>query len=143
MNFHKGENNLIYEKILKEKLRLEKQVKNLQLQIEQLPAGKLICASNRKWQKWYVSDGHISTYLPKKERKTAEQLAFKKYLIQQLESTSKELQALNLYLQNHDSTAEQKELSMVTAPELRDLLEPYFYPLSQKCMFKIVTLHFK
>ena len=99
---------MIYEKILKEKSRLEQQVKDLQLQIQKLPAGKLICASNRKWQKWYVSDGHTSTYLPKKERVTAEKLALKKYLIQQLDNTIHELKSINLYLQNHDSTAEQK-----------------------------------
>lgn len=128
----KGGNNMIYEKILKEKLRLEKRIEELQAQIEKLPAGKLICASNRKWQKWYISDGHTSTYLPKKERETAEKLALKKYLIQQLENTIHELKSLNLYLQNHDSTAEQKELSIVTAPEFKDLLEPYFYPLSQE-----------
>lgn len=117
---------MIYEKILKEKLRLEKQVKDLQSQIEELPAGKLICASNRRWQKWYISDGHTSTYLPKKERKTAEKLALKKYLLQQLENTIHELKSINLYLQNHDLTAEQKELSIVTSSELKDLLQPYF-----------------
>ena len=110
----KGGNNMIYEKILKEKLRLEKRIEELQAQIEKLPAGKLICASNRKWQKWYISDGHTSTYLPKKERETAEKLALKKYLIQQLENTIHELKSLNLYLQNHDSTAEQKELLFCT-----------------------------
>ena len=95
---------MIYEKILKEKMRLEKQVNDLQSQIEELPVGKLICASNRKWQKWYVSDGHTSTYLPKKERVTAEKLALKKYLLQQLENATHELQAIQLYLQNHDTS---------------------------------------
>lgn len=123
---------MIYEKVLKEKLRLEKRVQYLQSQIEELPSGKLICASNRKWQKWYVSDGHTSTYLPKKERQTAELLALKKYLIQQLENTIQELKAINLYLQNHDKLAEEKELSLVTSPELKDLLQPYFYSLADE-----------
>lgn len=123
---------MIYNKILKEKQRLEKRVKDLQSQMKELPKGKLICASNGKWYKWYTSDGHKSTYLPKRDRKVAEQLALKKYLSQQLENTLHEQNAINLYLQNHDLTAEQKELSLVTSPELKDLLEPYFYPLSQE-----------
>lgn len=123
---------MIYEKIFKEKLRLEKQIQDLQSQIDNLPAGKLICASNRKWQKWYVSDGGVSTYIPKKDRDTAEKLAFKKYLLQQLENTVHELQAIQLYLQKHDTMAEQKELSIVTAPELKDLLQPYFCPLADE-----------
>lgn len=123
---------MIYDKILKEKQQLEKRVKDLQAQIDKLPAGKLICATNGNWKKWYTSDGHTSTYLPKKERKTAEALALKKYQIQQLENTIHELHAVNLYLQNHDSTAEQKELSLITSPEWKELLEPYFYPLSQE-----------
>lgn len=123
---------MIYEKILREKQRLEKKVKDLQLQIKELPEGKLICASNGKWRKWYISDNHKSTYLPKKERKVAEQLALKKYLSQQLENTIREKDAINLYLQNHDLDAEQKELTLVTSPELKDLLEPYFCSLSQE-----------
>ena len=117
---------MIYEKIFKEKLRLEKRIQDLQSQVEELPDGKLICATNRKWQKWYVSDGHASTYLPKKDRNTAEKLALKRYLLQQLENAVHELQAIQLYLQNHDAMAEQKELSIVTSPELKDLLQPYF-----------------
>ncbi len=120
---------MIYEKILKERKRLEKQVEELQSQIDDLPEGKLICASNRKWQKWYISDGHTSTYLPKKERKTAEKLALKKLLIQQLENAIHELRAINLYLQNHDEMAEHKEVSLMTSPELKELIETSFSPV--------------
>ena len=123
---------MIYNKILAEKQRLEKRIVDLQSQIKDLPKGKLICASNSKWFKWYTSDGHNSTYLPKKERKVAEQLALKKYLTQQLENTFHEKDAIDLYLQNHDLTATQKELSLVMSPEFKDLLEPYFYPLSKE-----------
>lgn len=123
---------MIYAKMCNEKLRLEKQIKDLQEQIEELPAGKLICASNGKWKKWYISDGHVSTYLSKKKRKTAEKLALKKYLIQQQENAIHELQAVNLYLQNHDTSKEEKEKSLLTSPEFEDLIKPYFYPLSEE-----------
>lgn len=39
-----------------------------------LPKGKLICAQNGTSQKWYHSNGHTKDYIPKKNRKLAEQL---------------------------------------------------------------------
>lgn len=63
---------------------LEKKINNLSKQIKQCPEGKLICARNSKWIKWYISDGKTLTYLPKSERKLAEKLAKKEYLTEQL-----------------------------------------------------------
>ena len=62
-----------------ESKRLEEQIKSLQSQIESFPEGKIICTPNGNTYKWYRSDGHKSVYIPKSERKLAEQLAVKKY----------------------------------------------------------------
>ena len=66
--------------MLKERQKLETQLKEIQLQLETFPNGKLICAANGKGYKWYWSDGHKPVYLSKKERHLAEKLAHKKYL---------------------------------------------------------------
>lgn len=118
--------------MLKESRRLENQIQNLQLQLNKLPQGKLICASNGKWQKWYRSDGQKSTYLPKKEKILAQQLALKKYLTLQLENLCHEKNAVDRYLKHHDMYANQKELSLVNSPELKELLSPFYQPLSEE-----------
>lgn len=123
---------MIYEKIEKESQKLKKQIQKISTQIKRLPKGKLICASNGKWHKWYRSDGHKSTYLPKKERRLAEQLAYKKYLSFQLENLIREKEAIDLYLKHHDSNVEEKELSLFQSPEFEELLKPNFIPLSQE-----------
>lgn len=52
---------MIYEKIVKESQKLDKQICAIQSELNTLPEGKLICASNGKGYKWYQSDGHKST----------------------------------------------------------------------------------
>jgi len=121
---------MVYEKMLDEKKRLESQIQSLQSQIFMCPEGKLICSSNGKGQKWYRSDGHISTYLPKKERRIAEQLAYKKYLSLQLKNALHEKEAIDFYLRHHDSDAYQVEQSFINSPKYKDLLAPSFTPLS-------------
>lgn len=70
-----------YEKMCLESERLDKQINSLLSQIKSFPDGKLVCTKDKNhYYKWYCSDGHNSVYLPRKERKLAEQLAVKKYL---------------------------------------------------------------
>lgn len=121
---------MVYEKMLEESKMLEKQIHSLQSQISMCPEGKLICSSNGKGQKWYRSDGHTSTYLPKKERHLAEQLAYKKYLSLQLKNTLREKEAIDFYLRHHDSDAYQTEQTFINSPKYKDLLTPSFTPLS-------------
>lgn len=123
---------MIYEKILKESQRLDEQIKTTQAQLNKLPKGKLICASNGKGYKWYRSDGHKSDYLSKKERKLAEKLAHKKYLSLQLKNLIREKNAIDFYLRHHDINAYDAELSLINSPEFKDLLAPHFTPLSQE-----------
>ena len=44
-----------------------------------MPKGKLICAKNGAYIKWYKSDGHNITYIPKRNRELAERLAYKRF----------------------------------------------------------------
>ena len=58
---------MIYERILVEKERLDKELKAIQNQLTFLPPGKLICTRNANRYKWYNSDGRKQTYIPKKD----------------------------------------------------------------------------
>ena len=65
---------------LKKRLKhLEREILNVQTYLKQFEEGDLICAKNGKHFKWYHTDGTNQTYMPKDQRKFAEQLAIKKY----------------------------------------------------------------
>ncbi len=123
---------MIYEKMVDESGKLEKQIKAIQKQIEEFPEGKIVYASNGNGYKWYISDGHTSSYLPKSERLLAEQLAHKKYLSLQVENLIREKRAIDFYLRHHDKEATKKEQEFLNSPMYTDLLAPVFKPLSEE-----------
>ena len=113
-----------------ERKHLEKKINSLKSQLETFPLGKILCTRNGNRYKWYHSDDHKSVYIPKKQRKFAEQLAIKKYLTLQLEDSIREKKAIDFYLRHHaPSKAEQMLINM---PEYQELLSPYFKPISQE-----------
>lgn len=117
---------MLYESICSENIRLEQEIKSIESTLNSLPKGKLICAKCGKYTKWYQSDGHHSTYLPKEEKNLAEQLAYKKYLSLKLEELKQEQAALLFYLRHH-STKESPSFQLLS-PESRfsELLSSYF-----------------
>lgn len=86
----KEEITTLYERILSEAKKLDKQIASLQTQLSTLPEGKLVCTRNKNRYKWYLSNGKNVTYLPKSQRHLAEQLALKKYLTLALEDATHE-----------------------------------------------------
>jgi len=123
---------MLDQKILEERQRLEIQLKQLKQTIQSLPDGKLICSQSGKYFKWYVTDGHAKTYLPQSQRKTAEQLAFKKYLSLKAEKISQEITSLDFYLRHHPRSPDKADLLLSDHPGYKELLQPYFTPLSQE-----------
>lgn len=123
---------MLYDKILKESQRLEKQIKTLQEKLKHFPKGKLICSRNGKYYKWYVSDGKKEKYIPKKQRQFAEKLAFKKYLTYQLEDLIREKKAIDLYLKNHNQKPDKAMTLLQEKPEYQKLVSPYLKPQSLK-----------
>lgn len=123
---------MIYEKALSERLRLEKEIANLQWQISNLPNGKLICSHSGKYKKYYASDGHNKTYISAKEHSFAEQLAIKKYLTALLDDYTHELMALNLYLKHHQNHTHHAEDLLLDTSMYHNLLSPVFKPLSKE-----------
>ena len=97
-----------------------------------MPQGKLICAKNGNRYKWYQSDGHQKIYIPKKNRKVAEQLAKKKYLSFLLEDLLHEKRAIDFYLRHHDSEVGKAERLLTETSEYQKLLSPFFKSKSEE-----------
>lgn len=117
---------ILYNQVLSETEQLKQKIANIQKELLTLPEGKLICAQNGTGQKWYQSDGHTKVYIPKKNRRLAEQLAIKKYLSLMLEDLENELLATSFYLRHRSSISKAEQL--LTSPEYQNLLAPYFTP---------------
>lgn len=113
-----------------ESRRLDEQINSLHTQIKSLPEGKIICTPNGKGYKWYRSDGHKSVYIPKSERKLAEQLAIKKYLQQIEVDCIQEKIAIDFYLRHHSKS--KAEDLLINKQGYQELLSSYFKPQSQE-----------
>lgn len=99
---------MFYERMLEEHRQLEKRIQELENALEDFPDGKIICAKNGKYSKWYLTDGKTQNYLPKRKRKLAEKLAAKKYLTLLLEDLTHEKMAIEFYLRHHNSEGSKK-----------------------------------
>lgn len=116
--------------MLLEREKTEKRIATLRNQIDNLPAGDLICARNGDYYKWHVTDGHQKTYIPKKNREYAEQLAFKKYQSVLLDDAQVEKRALDYYFKNTIMTGNDALLQMPAG--IQELLKTYFTPVSEE-----------
>lgn len=118
--------------MLEEHKRLDEKIKSLKNQIKRFPEGKLICARNGKHYKWYQSNLHTKTYIPKKKRQLAEKLAAKKYSMLLLEELESEKNAIEFYLRHHNRKFGIAEKLLTTSSEYQMLLATHFKPLSQE-----------
>lgn len=117
--------------MLSERERLEREIKSIQDQICKLPEGKLICTRNGNYVKWYQSHGNYRTYIPKRNRDLAEQLARKRYLLSQKEDMLQEKKAIEFYLRHHDTQNHAEQL-LLEKEGFSELLTPYFTPESEE-----------
>lgn len=63
-----------------------------------MPEGKLVCAKNGKYNKWYVTSEKKRAYIPKECRKLAEQLAYRRYLEELYSDMKDELKLMRLQI---------------------------------------------
>lgn len=124
----------IYQRILSESKYIEQQIQLLEKQLDTLPEGKLICCHYPNSYKWYHSLENKKTYISKKNRQFAEELAQKKYLLLKLEELKKEQTAINFYLRHYQSQSAISGLQQFLEkhPGFAELLEPYFKPKSKE-----------
>lgn len=123
--------NTSYQRMLKQNQDLKEKIKSITNQIAKLPKGKFYCTHSRNHSKWYVSDGKVSTYIPKKKRKYAEQLAKKKYLQALKEDLENESRAIEFYLRHYKNDVGKAE-RLLSDPAYQELLSPEFQPQSEK-----------
>lgn len=114
----------LYEKVENEKRRLETKISSLRRELCHYPPGKLQCVQEGKFQRWYLNETGKRTYISKKNRRLAEELAAKKYLSSVLKSLEQERKAAEFYLRHH-KTDQSEEYLKPTSPYYK-LLKPYF-----------------
>lgn len=123
---------MLYQRILKEHQKLHESINRIQNKLKKLPEGNFIVTRNSSRYKWYQSDGHTQTYIPKKNRLLAEQLALRKYLTLLLKDLSHEKNILDFYLRHHTTDLGKSSQLLMKNSEYQKLLSPYFQPLDQE-----------
>ena len=122
----------IYERMLNESRRLEEKIQSITKQLSAFPSGKLYCTHTGKYVKWHVTDGKHQEYIPKKNRKFAEQLAQKKYLLLLKEDLENEKRAIDFYLRHHKKDVGKAEKLLTEELAYQELLQSKFQPLSKE-----------
>ena len=118
---------LLNERALLEKKRLTEENRRIAEQIRRAPDGLLRCRKAGNTYKWYTRktdpSGHAySTYLTKKERHVAEELARKTFRVQKLKDNEKEIAAIEAYLKRHPAGGG-KSVLMKDHPAFSGLLQ--------------------
>lgn len=122
---------MIYERAKKEYDEITSRIALIKQELQTLPEGKLICTEQAGNYKWYFSDGHQKRYLPKSNRRLAEQLARKKYLLLLLEDIQREQTAISFYLKHHPAISRSEAL-LAESEEYKKLLAPSFRPIQEE-----------
>lgn len=126
---YKGGFLTLYEKILKERTKLDKKISLLQKNLKKLPNGTLVCAKNSKHFKWYHKDKNQYDYIPKKQKNFAEKLALKTYYSSMLEDLSCERNAIDAYLKKHKVSSTDE---LLKNKDFFSLLSTHFTPQSEE-----------
>ncbi len=123
-----------YERLRNDKQEIEKKIDMLEKQLKAFPEGKLICTEHDGYSKWYQSNGKTNSYIPKKNRHLAEQLAVKKYLLLLEKDLEQEKKAIESYLKYHKTDFGLAEQLLAEPSEYQKLLSPFFKPISQELL---------
>ena len=125
---------MFYQKMLTTQEKLDKQIQEIQKQLNLLPPGSLVCTKNGKYFKWFHLLNNERTYLPKKQRSFAIQLALKKLLTLQLRNCKNEKKAVDAYLKYRLPQTDCVDVYLQTHPELQNLLSSHYKPVSKELM---------
>ena len=106
------------------------QIEAIKRKIDSLPEGKLICSHTGNGCKWYISDGHEKTYIPKSKKSLAEHLAVKKYYSLLLKDLENEKTAMKFYLNHRKENPEEIETLLEDKVGYGELLSAFFEPKS-------------
>ena len=115
----------IYERLSVELKKLDEKIQTLQVQLLNLSPAKLIITQNGKRYKWYINDGNGLIYLPKSQRRLAEELAKQKYLSLLLKDLIHEKKSIQSYLSHHLKHTQSAQ-EMLNNQGYQELLSPQF-----------------
>lgn len=119
----------LLDKIVKEKEKLNEEIKLLQKKMKGLPEGELICSSNGKYVKCYNNIGGKYHYIYSDNKELAEKLAIKKYFNEKLKYALNEKKAIENYLKVHKENGLNR---LIEKPGYQALLKKCFNPISQE-----------
>ena len=122
--------NQIQHLMITRKKELSQEITQIKQQLLSLPEQFLICAKNGNHFKWYQSDGHHCSYLPKKHRSYAEQLARRRYFNTRLRYLQEEKQAVDSFLKTYPSE-DPSEKMLLPSSGYYELLASSFTPESE------------
>ncbi len=122
-----GGNTTNYLKIKEELDSIQQELYSIQLQLSNLPPGKIYYAKNGQYTRWYQSDGHTSTYISKSNFNIAQALAYKKYLLLKMEYLSKEYKILTSCFNRHNSNTNKAEKLLQECNEYNKILSDYLH----------------
>lgn len=125
---------MVLQQIIRRKQKISRQIEEIRIQIKKLPDGKLNCAGNGKYCKWYKSDGKSKIYIPKENKKLAEQLAQKKYLMLLESDLQQEIKAIDAYLKKIPCGLGEAERLLTEPSEYQNLLSSSFKSSSQELL---------
>lgn len=121
---------MFYERMLKEKQRIEAEITAIEQQLKNFPPGNLFFVHDKNRCKWYQSNGRGQKYISKKNCPFAEQLAVKKYLSYLRNDLIHELKSLECYLTSHNTIAKAPQL-LSQESEYKEFLASHFTPVSE------------
>ncbi|MBE5876538.1 MAG: hypothetical protein E7290_06580 [Lachnospiraceae bacterium] len=114
---------MFYEQLKREQECIAKQITSIEDKLVGMPEGKLICAKNREWYKWYVSDGKKKIYISSKNNAIAEKLAEKCYLLVELEELKNKKSILEKLETGYLKYSKETEQFWEKHPGIRQLLK--------------------
>ena len=109
--------------MLKRQSFLQTQIKQPKKKLLLYPNDELMIVHNGRYSKWYKNSGSCSTYIPKKERAIAVNLAQKKFYAVQLYDLSQELKILNTFLSRYKNIPH-KSQNLLEDPAFVELFSP-------------------
>ncbi|MBR5500941.1 MAG: hypothetical protein IKV74_05395 [Clostridia bacterium] len=103
---------------------LKQRIAEMDEELAGLPEGKFCSVKNGSGTKWYYYQGGKRHYIPKSNKRLAQQLARRKYLTEKLRQCRGQLQAIEEYFTRTIKIRSADEL--LQNPAYQDLLLPYF-----------------
>lgn len=107
------------------------EIHTLEQEITMLPTESFFICKNGSYSKWIQTLNGNQVTIPKKNRKLAEKLAYRKYALLRIHDLTQEIKSIDKYLKS-PPLRNGKSSSLLKNPLYTELLSPYFQSLDQE-----------